>query len=46
MLIKKIKRQTIAEETRTLLKGRENLSALQLETLYTDLLNQQLNNIA
>ena len=44
-LIKQIKKQTTAEETRTLLKGRENFSVSKLKTLYPDGLNQELNSI-
>ena len=43
-LIEKIKKQTTAQETRTLLKQRENLWVLKLKTLYPDGLNQELNN--
>ena len=44
-LIEQIKKQTIAEETRTLLKRRENFWVSKLKTLYPDGLNQELNNI-
>ena len=44
-LIEQIKKQTTTEETRTLLKRRENLWVLKLRTLYPDGLNQELNNI-
>ena len=44
-LIEEIKKQTTAEETRTLLKRRENFWVLKLKTLYPDGLNQELNNI-
>ena len=44
-LIEQIKKQTTAEETRTLLKGRENFWLLKLRTLYPDGLIQELNNI-
>ena len=43
-LIERVKKQTTAEETRTLLKRRENFWVLQLKTLYPDELNQELNN--
>ena len=44
-LIEQIKKQTTAEETRTLLKQRENFCVLKLKILYLDGLNQELNNI-
>ena len=44
-LIEQIKKQTTAEETRTLLKRRENFWVLKLKTLYPDGLNQEFNNI-
>ena len=44
-LIEQIKKQTTTEETRTLLKRRENFWVLKLKTLYPDWLNQELNNI-
>ena len=43
-LIEQIKKQTAAEETRTLLKRRENFWVLKLKALYLDGLNQALNN--
>ena len=43
--LSKLKKQTAAEETRTLLKRRENFWVLKLQTLYPDALNQELNNI-
>ena len=47
-LIEQIKKQTTTEETRTLLKRRENFWVLKLKALYTKLyldgLNQALNN--
>ena len=39
-----MKKQTITEEARTLLKKRENFWVLKLKTLYPDRLNQELNN--
>ena len=44
-LIEQIKKQTTTEETRTLSKPRENFWVLKLKTLYSDGLNQELNNI-
>ena len=44
-LIEQIKKQTTAEETITLLKGRENFWLLKLKTSYPDGLIQELNNI-
>ena len=44
-LIEQIKKQTTAEETRSLLKRAENFWVLKLKTLYLDELNQELNNI-
>ena len=44
-LIEQIKKQTTTEETRTLLKQRENFWVLKLKTLYPDELNHGLNNI-
>ena len=43
--LSKLKKQTTAGETRTLLKRRENFWVLKLKTLYPDALNQELNNI-
>ena len=43
--LSKSKKQRTAEETRTLLKWRENLWVLKLKTLDPDGLNQELNNI-
>ena len=43
-LIEQIKKQTATEETRTLLKRRENFWVLKLKALYLDGLNQALNN--
>ena len=43
-LIEQINKQTAAEETRTLLKRRENFWVLKLKALYLDGLNQALNN--
>ena len=43
-LIEQIKKETTAEETRTLLKRRENFWVLQLKTLCPDEVNQELNN--
>ena len=43
-LTEQIKKQTAAEETRTLLKRRENFWVLKLKALYLDGLNQALNN--
>ena len=44
-LIEQIKKQTTAEETRILLKRRENFWVLKLKTLYPEGLNQELNNM-
>ena len=44
-LIEQMKKQRTAEETRTLLKRKENFWILKLETLYLDELNQELNDI-
>ena len=43
--IEQIKKQTTAEETRTLLKQRVNSWFLKLKPLYPDRLNRELNNI-
>ena len=43
-LIEQIKKQTTTEETRTLLKRRENFWVLKLKTLYPDGLNQESDN--
>ena len=43
-LLEQIKKQSTAEETRTLLQLRRNFWVLKLKTLYPDGLNQELNN--
>ena len=45
LYLSKLKKQTTAEETRTLLKRREKFLVLKLKRLYLDGLNQELNNI-
>ena len=43
-LTEQIKRKTTTEETKTLLKRRENFWVLKIKTLCQDGLNQKLNN--
>ena len=44
-LIEETKKQRTTEKTRTLLKRKDNLWVLKRKTLYSDGLNQDLNNI-